>query len=385
MGVWLKSYGLDYTTIGLFGLLHLPYALKPLWAPLLDHVPLPFFTKALGQRRSWLCLAQLTAIAGLLGMISSDPVENLYAFVSCGLLVTFSAASQHILLLAYQMETLRSRDWGVGEGMSVFGYRMGILTSGPVALSLATYFSWQEVYSLLAFLMVVGLIPVLMGDNLEHISAPSLAKNRGWFRYAVVAPFKDFTRQKGWIAILVFMLLYRLPHSLLSMMQTLFLLDLGFTKIEISLIAKTFGMGTVIVGGFIGGYWIRRYGYKRTLLWGAMAHGIACLLFLVQARLGANLPFLYVTIGAEHFCGGLMLTAFLSYQLTCANVAFAATQLALLTAFTNLGSVFAKPISGVVIDTFGWVPFLMLVFLSAIPGILWVYRIPFPQQEGRQL
>jgi PAT family beta-lactamase induction signal transducer AmpG len=72
-----------------------------------------------------------------------------------------------------------------------------------------------------------------------------------------------------------------------------------------------------------------------------------------------------------------MLTAFLSYQLTCANIAFAATQLALLTSVTNLTRVFAKPLAGIVIDNFGWVPYLVLVALSCIPGILWVYRIPF--------
>lgn len=374
--MWLKSYGFDYTSIGLFGLLHLPYALKPLWAPLLDHVPLPFLTNALGQRRSWLCLVQITAIAGLLGMIAQDPLDNLYGFIACGFIVTISAASQHVLLLAYQMETLHTRDWGVGEGMSVFAYRMAILTAGPGALSLATFLPWKEVYLLIALLMLVGLIPTLTGEDLDQ-STHQRPKRGEWFHHAVIVPFKDFMSQKGWIAILIFMLIYRLPENLLLMMKTLFLLDLGFTNLEISAVAKTFGMLASIVGGFIGGYGIRLYGYKKTLLWGAIAHAIACLLFLAQAKVGANLPFLYLTIGVEHLCSGIMLTGFLSYQLTCSNVTFAATQLALLTAFANLSGVFAKSISGIVIDNFGWEPYLALVVISAIPGILWVYRIPF--------
>jgi PAT family beta-lactamase induction signal transducer AmpG len=378
----LKSYGLDYTSIGIFGLLHLPYALKPLWAPLLDHVPLPLLTRALGQRRSWLCLVQITAIIGLLGMVSQNPVENLYAFVAFGFLVTISAASQHVLMLTYQIETLSSRDWGVGEGMSVFAYRMAILTAGPGALSLATLLSWQEIYIIISFLMFIGLMAVLMVGEpegfVEH-RTPSFSKKGEWLRYAFINPFKEFMTQKGWVAILVFMLIYRLPENFLSMMQTLFLLDLGFTYIEISAVAKTFGMAASLFGGFIGGYWIRLYGYKKTLVWGALAHGVSCLLFLIQEKLGANIPFLYVTVGIEHFFSGVMLTGFLSYQLTCANMAFAATQLALLTSFANLTSVFAKPLAGVVIDHFGWVPFLVLVVLSSIPGILWVYRIPFPR------
>lgn len=382
LGVWLKSYGLDYTTIGLFGLLHLPYALKPLWAPLLDHLPLPFLSNILGQRRSWLCLVQITAIIGLLGMVTQNPVENLYAFVAFGFLVTISAASQHVLMLTYQMETLTSRDWGVGEGMSVFTYRMAILTAGPGALSLATWLSWQEVYLLISFLMSIGLVSVLiMGEPEGCVGrrSPSFRTKGEWLRYAFMNPFKDFMTQKGWIAILVFMLIYRLPENFLSMMQTLFLLDLGFTYIEISAVAKTFGMAASLLGGFIGGYWIRLYGYKKILVWGALAHGVSCLLFLMQEKLGANVPFLYVTIGVEHFFSGVMLTGFLSYQLTCANMAFAATQLALLTSFANLAGTLAKPIAGIVIDHFGWALFLVLVVLSSIPGILWVYRIPFPR------
>lgn len=315
-------------------------------------------------------------------MISQNPIENLYAFVGCGFLVTFSAASQHVLLLTYQMETLSSRNWGVGEGMSVFAYRMAILTSGPGALSLATLLSWQEVYFFITFLMLIGLVAVLLIGEPEFSQKGSLAitKKGEWLRYAFINPFKDFMSKKGWIAILVFMLIYRLPENLLSMMQTLFLLDLGFTYIEISAVAKTFGMAASLAGGFIGGYWIRQYGYKKTLFWGAIAHGVACLLFLIQGKLGANLSFLYVTIGVEHFFSGVMLTGFFSYQLTCASLAFAATQLALLTSFANLSGVLAKPLAGIVIDSFGWGPYFSLVALSSIPGILWVYRIPFPRE-----
>jgi MFS transporter, PAT family, beta-lactamase induction signal transducer AmpG len=143
LGVWLETYGLNYTSIGLFGLLHIPYTCKFLWAPILDHVPLPFLKGLLGQRRSWLFLTQLTAILGLFVMILLDPVENLISFFACGFVVSISAASQHILLLTFQMESLHSRDWGIGEGMGVFAYRMAILTGGAGALFLATTFSWK--------------------------------------------------------------------------------------------------------------------------------------------------------------------------------------------------------------------------------------------------
>jgi PAT family beta-lactamase induction signal transducer AmpG len=380
LNVWLKSYSFNFTSIGLFGLLHLPYAFKFLWAPILDHVPLPVLKKYLGQRRSWLCLVQVTAIVGLLGMSFLDPVQDLYTFVSFGFLTTFSAASQHVLLLTYQIETLHSRDWGVGEGMSVFAYRMAILTGSSGALQLVAFFTWQEVYFILTLLMFIGLIAVLIMREpdrfaLEHNH--SFTKKGEWIRYALIDPFKDFMTKQGWIAILIFMLIYKLPDNLLVKMQPLFLLDLGFTYTEISMVAKFFGLGTLVLGGFVGGYWIRLYGYKRTLFWGGLAYGISCSLFLIQAQLGAYLPFLYIAIGIEHFFGGVSLTAFFSYQLTCSSVAFAATQLAILTSLDTLGRTLLQPFVGVFIDHFGWVPYLILVILLSIPGIVWVYYIPY--------
>ena len=313
-------------------------------------------------------------------MASLDPLDNLKAFVACGFLVTISAASQHVLLLTYQIETLNSRNWGVGEGMSVFSYRMAILTGGAGALYLVDFFTWQEIYIFMALLMFIGLIAVLiMGepDKIMSQRVQSFVKKGNWLRYALIGPFKDFMTQKGWMAILVFMLIYRLPEHLLNMMQTLFLIDIGFSYSEISVVAKTFGLGASILGSIIGGYWIRIYGYKNTLFWGGLCHGVSCLLFLAQEKIGGNLPFLYLTIGIEHFFSGVALTAFFSYQLTCVNVSFAATQLALLTSFANISATLAKPFSGLVIDSYGWTFYLTLVVISSLPGVWWVYRIPF--------
>src|SRR3990167_4579072 len=349
LGIWLKSYGLSYFSIGLFGLLHLPYTFKFLWAPLLDQVPLPFFKKYLGQRRSWLCLLQLTAIAGLWGMISFDPITDLKKFVGCGFVVTLSAASQHVLLLSYQMEILHSEEWGTGEGISILGYRLSILTSGAGALYLATLFSWQEVYFLISFLMFVGLVTVLLmqePDPFVKDHTHAFENWRKWVSYTFIGPFKDFIRQSTWKDILVFMIVYRLPESLSHMMLPLFLLDLGFSYVDIGNATKIFGLAALVIGGIIGGYWIRDYGYKKVLWWGGWAYGASYLLFLIQQFLGANLPFLYFAIGIEHFCGGITLTAFFAYQLTCCRVTFAATQLALLTSLADLSRTLSTPLAG---------------------------------------
>lgn len=380
LGVRLKSYGLDYLSIGLFGLINLPYTCKFLWAPILDQVSLPFLKKHLGQRKSWLCFTQLLVLIGAVGLSLLHPQHNLNTFIFCGLLVSFSAASQHVLLLTYQMETLKYREWGIGEGMSVFAYRMGMLTSGAGALYLATYFSWETVYLSLSCLMLTGLLPLLLTqtpDSFAAVHNPSFSTWKHWAIYSFIGPIKDFIQQRGWMAILIFMLVYRLPENLLGLMQSLFLLDLGFSYQDIANVTKIFGLGTTILGGLVGGYWIRLYGFKPVLLWGTVAYAFSACLLLIQSHLGANLPALYLIIGLEHFLSGVTLTSFFAYQFTCCSVAFAATQLALLTALTALSRTLCAPLAGFIVEFFGWTPYVIFISLSSILGIICIYFIPF--------
>ena len=57
--------------IGLFGLVHLPYNVKFLWAPFLDRYRLPFLTR----RRGWMALTQVVILAGVGAMAFLDPIR----------------------------------------------------------------------------------------------------------------------------------------------------------------------------------------------------------------------------------------------------------------------------------------------------------------------
>src|SRR5437879_10405945 len=57
--VWMRESGVDLGTIGLFALVGTPYTLKFLWAPLVDALHVPLFTRTFGRRRGWLVFSQL--------------------------------------------------------------------------------------------------------------------------------------------------------------------------------------------------------------------------------------------------------------------------------------------------------------------------------------
>ena len=55
----LLEKGFDLKTIGFFSLASLPYTLKFCFAPIIDSCSIPFLTRVLGQRKSWIVLTQV--------------------------------------------------------------------------------------------------------------------------------------------------------------------------------------------------------------------------------------------------------------------------------------------------------------------------------------
>src|SRR3979490_1623966 len=73
--VWMRESGVDLGTIGLFALVGTPYTLKFLWAPLVDALHVPFFTRTFGRRRGWLVFSQLLLIGAIVPLAPSDPAR----------------------------------------------------------------------------------------------------------------------------------------------------------------------------------------------------------------------------------------------------------------------------------------------------------------------
>src|SRR3981081_800041 len=70
--VWMRESVVDLGTIGLFALVGTPYTLKFLWAPPVDALHVPFFTRAFGRRRGWLVFSQLLLIGAILLLALTD-------------------------------------------------------------------------------------------------------------------------------------------------------------------------------------------------------------------------------------------------------------------------------------------------------------------------
>src|SRR5690606_38599927 len=132
--------------IGFFSLATLSYAFKFVWAPLVDRARIPVLTRLLGQRRSWMLVAQLAIILGLWSISISDPLTNLAMVAFFAVATGFASATQDIAMDAWRIEVSDDREQGAMVAAYTWGYRIARLIAGVVPLIIAEAFSWSLSY-----------------------------------------------------------------------------------------------------------------------------------------------------------------------------------------------------------------------------------------------
>ena len=106
LSLWLGEAGISKSAVTFFSWAALGYSFKFVWAPLIDELPVPFLTKALGRRRAWLLIAQILIVTAISIMAFSDPAlgqAHLQQMALGAVLLGFSAATQDIVIDAYRI------------------------------------------------------------------------------------------------------------------------------------------------------------------------------------------------------------------------------------------------------------------------------------------
>lgn len=393
LSAWLARVGIDKSTIGHISWVALLYGLKFVWSPLVDRYRLPILGKVYGQRRSWMLLAQIGVIAGLLVMASSDPLQHLDMLVFAALIVAFSSATQDISIDAWRIEAMDVDYQGAMSGTYQAGYRLGMLIAGGGAFSIAHFYSWPVAYSLLALCMLVGIVTTLLIPEPDHTvnrntwkqeqkvihflensaHLPQKIRNvYAWFIGAVICPFTDFFARNGRFAlvILLFIGLFRLSDITMGVMANPLYVDTGYTDLQIGLVTKTIGPVITITGALIGGALVVRFGIFPILMAGALLVVITNLLFVTIALLPANTVYLSLVVGADNLSGGMAGSAFIAYLSGLTNRAYTATQYALFSSLMLLPAKFIGGFSGDIVDATSYVHFFTYSAALGIPAIV---------------
>ena len=379
---WLRDEGVSRSAIGFFAWVGMMYSIKVVWAPFVDRLKLPWLNRTLGRRRSWMLLAQLGIMLALVGMSWVGPAQLTHLAV-LALVVAFSSATQDIAIDAYRIEAAPAHDQAALSAAYILGYRSALLVSGAGALYAAEYLGWAEAYQVMALFGGVGLATTLL------IPRPALANDESapgakaapstWpgLHGLFLAPIADFFVRNGRFAmfLLSFIALYRLSDITMGIMANPFYLDLGYTKLQIANIAKGLGFALSILGSFLGGVLVVRWGVLMTLLIGGVAVALTNLLFALLALTEPNLVWLALIIGADNLSGGIAATSFIAYLSSLTHTAYTATQYALFSSLMTLPGKFTSGFSGIAVDAFGYPLFFVGAGVLGVPAIVMVLHL----------
>lgn len=381
---WLAEEGINLTTIGLFAAVGIPYSIKFLWAPLVDQLPIPYLTKWLGKRRSWLLIVQLLLIISIITLGTINPLTAPWYTALFALCVSSLSATQDIIIDAYRIELLEESEQAAGAATVVFGYRLGMIASGAGALYLADQTSWSNTYLIMSSLVLIGTATMLLIGEPGKSQPLEKRTLRQWIQDSVIKPFSDITTHQHWIMILAFIILYKFGDAFAGTLSYAFYIDIGFSKTEIATIAKLFGLGATIIGGFIGGYIVKRYGLYNSLWLCGILQMLSNLMFVLQAHVGYDTNLLTATLAIENITGGMGTVAFVAYISNLCNLNYTATQYALLSAFASIGRTTLTTTSGFIAETLGWELFFSISVLTAIPGLYLLYKLPRDNNNPKQ-
>lgn len=380
LSYWLRTVGIERSTIGFFYWVTFAYSFKFLWAPIIDRWKVPFLTDFMGHRRSWMVVSITGTVVGLLLLSVADPASNL-AFVAVGaLFLAFSGATFDVSMDGWRIESAPTERQANMAAAYSLGYRFAYMFSG-LGLAISEWASWGAAFATMAGAMVVcGALVFLMSEPAraarEADDGVPLARR---IADMFVRPFRQvFGRLGLWIVpVLVLIAIYRLSDFTMGVMASPLYADIGFARDVVGGLQAGPGVLATIAGLFIGGLACARFGVMTALVMGAVltfaTNGAYAWL---AATAGAeDIGKLSIALLADNTAGGFVTTVFIAYMSGLTDPLNAATQYALFSSMYSFFAKFVSGFSGVLADAVGYVNFFLITASYAIPAALLVLFI----------
>jgi PAT family beta-lactamase induction signal transducer AmpG len=255
--------------------------------------------------------------------------------------------------------------------MSQYGWRIGSVAAGALALVVAARAGWQAAYIACAvFALPAMLVGLYYGEPVRH-REPTARRGLRALGDSILAPLVEFFRRKGALLVLLFVLLHKIGDTLANLTFRLLFDDLRYTNDEIALYDVGFGFWAYLIGIFIGGVLYARIGMKRAVLLSLVLMAVSNLSFAGLAAAGHSNWALAAAIGFENVASGIGGVTVVAYFSALCDLRYTASQYALISAAASVvGRVLTGTTAGALIEQLGYVNFYLLTTAVALPGIV---------------
>lgn len=367
--VLLREQGLSLPKIGLTSLLALPWALKFLWAPIIDATP---------RRRRVIIGLQVASAALMCVVAGLDPTTSMTLLLVAVLCTNLLAATQDIATDGLAVQLLSFEERGAGNSVQVAAYRVGMILGGGVLLIVFHHFGWAWTFGGLGVLLVLASVPIAMYRD-EQLQ-PDLADEApgGPKRAGIqMRMLLDFVRRPGVAAWLWVLVAYKGGEALAGGMLRPFLVDRGLGTDEIGWLLGGAGFTAGLLGAVAGGLGATRLGRWRALFGFGVLQVVGQASYVLVALGWGHDVGLWGAVLLEHFTGGLATAALFTMMMDVCDERSAGTDYTIMASVVVMTVGVGQALSGFVASQADYVGVFVLATALAALGmgvIVWDLR-----------
>lgn len=370
---YLNDMQIPLITIGFLTMRALPYHSKPLWAPIIDNVGLPFFANNFGHRKSWILLLQCSLILSIISLGLLDAKDD-FTMICVLVIVTAILAAMHDTAMdAYRIELFSNTD-SRGTAFVIYGFRVGLFASGVLGLYLSSLVGWQWTFTIMALLIVPSMVIVFLSKDKKKKPQKHVNFNR-WLKDSFITPLVALHKIPNFSIIIALIGFYKLSDGYLDSMLIPFLMELGFNKPEIATFATPVMIVAGLMGTYAGNYFITRNNLIINLFCAELLAAITNLTFISLAIIGKSGFLLMCVSFFESFCSGISNIILIHYMSALCNRKFTATHYAILVCISGLTRTLLASTSGLVVVEAGWVNFFIISAFLSIPSLFCIFLL----------
>jgi MFS family permease len=370
--VVLRDAGLSLTAISATSLLYLPWALKFLWAPYLDHV---------GTRRAWLLSLQTTAVVGALLLSQIEIDQGYIAIIVAAFVFNIVAASQDVVTDGVAVRLLDVRERGLANGIQVGAYRVGMILGGGLLLWIFAKTNWSTMFACMSALLAITIIPVL--SLREPARDPRAAPPRfsrlavGWLQRLLVP---------GMIGFAGLIFCFRFGDAMVSTLLGPFMKDQNLSTETIALMKGTVGSTTSLVGALLGGWFTFRVGRRVALLACGIGQAISFIPYLIASLGIGGVGLLWGATIVEGVISTMATVALFTLMMDASDPEHAGTDYTLLASVYVLVSSVGQFSAALIADAAGFPTMfttgIILTVLGTLALVFTLDRRPMPARIG---
>jgi PAT family beta-lactamase induction signal transducer AmpG len=354
--IYLRRHGASLAEVGMLSALGFAWTLKVLWSPLVDRF---------GEPRQWVAGSMAAMAVATFWIAQSDTLAISTALWIAFWVYCLASATQDIAIDAYSIGITPRGEEGPVNSTKAIAYRCGMLLASAM-LFLPRWIGWPGTF------FVAGLTSACMAAAVFRVpraAVPDRERRELW------PELKRWLGAQHGVAVILFVMFYRLGDLAMGPMLSAFWVDHGFSDEEIAVVSKALGIGAYVLGAILGGWGVYRMGIARSLwIFGALALFSNLGYSTVAAFPEFGRAGVYAAALIESLCGGLASAAFLSYLMRICQREHAAVQYALLTAAYRLLGIPAASLSGFLTERLDYAAYFALTAAMALPAFAFLAR-----------